>query len=100
MTGVDVEEQAKTGHRRRLLVGLAGLALVAGAALFWTAGWSVDWSTCEDVADSIELLDCSTTRWNAPAVIGSVLLLALALALIVAGLRRTPSQADAGMMPS
>jgi hypothetical protein len=87
---VDVEAQAKVGHRRWLLVGLGALALVASAALFWTAGWAVDWSTCEDVvADSIELLDCSTTRWSAPAVIGSVLLLAVAVALMVAGFRRT-----------
>jgi hypothetical protein len=85
---VDVQAQAKVGHRRWLLVGLGALALVAGAALFWTAGWSVDWSTCENVADSIELLHCSTTRWNAPAVIGSVLLLAAAVALMVAGFRR------------
>jgi hypothetical protein len=86
---VDVEAQARVGHRRWLLVGLGALALVAGAALFWTAGWYVDWSTCENVADGIELLDCSTTRWNAPAVIGSVLLLAVAVALMVAGFRRT-----------
>jgi hypothetical protein len=88
-TDVDVEEQANVGHRHWLLVGLGALALVAGAGLLWTAGWSVDWSTCDNVADSIELLDCSTTRWNAPAVIGSVLLLAAAVALTVAGLRRT-----------
>lgn len=82
MTGTDVglEEQANVGHRRWPLVGLGALALVAGASLFWIAGWSVDWSSCDSVADSLELLDCSTTRWNAPVVIGSVLLLAAALA--------------------
>jgi hypothetical protein len=77
------------GRRRWLLVGLGALALVAAATLFWTSGWSVEWSTCENVTDGIELLDCSTTRWNAPAVIGSVLLLAVAVALMVAGFRRT-----------
>jgi hypothetical protein len=94
MTGVtemdvDVENRERVGHRRWLLVGLGALALLAAAALFWTSGWSVDWITCDDVADSIELLDCSTTRWNAPAVIASVLLLAAAVGLTVAGLRRT-----------
>ena len=88
-TDVDVEQQAKVSHRGWLLVGLGSLALVAAATLFWTSGWSVDWSTCEGVADSIELLDCSTTSWNAPATIGSVLLLAAAVALMVVGLRRT-----------
>ncbi|MGE3811904.1 MAG: hypothetical protein AB7I24_10170 [Candidatus Nanopelagicales bacterium] len=91
MTGthVDVEEQAKVTQWRWLLVGLGALALVAATTLLWTSGWSVHWSTCTDVADSIELLDCTTTRWNAPAVIGSVLLFALAAALVVVGRRRT-----------
>jgi hypothetical protein len=89
MTGAGVDEQATVGHRRWLLVGIGALALVAAAVLFWASGWSVDWSTCNDVADSIELLDCSTTRWNAPAVVGSVLLLATGVALMGVGFRRT-----------
>lgn len=91
MTGrdVDVEEQPKVSNSRWLLAGLGILALVSAVTLFWTSGLSVDWSMCEDMADSMELLDCSTTRWNVSAIIGSVLLLVTAVALLFMGLRRT-----------